>query len=203
MVNHQNVNTQKLSDSILWSSLLAGDETSFSLLFERYYASLIRYGNTLIPISERVKDSVQDVFVEIWIYRKTLCESVIVKAYLLSCVRKRIVRLQERDSVFRKSTSLDDIDFLFDFSVEEELISDETMASKVNHLNDLLNNLSARQKEALYLRYYSGLSIEQISEILDVNYQSVKNLLHRALLQLRKEWKYSTAMFFTLFSQIC
>jgi DNA-directed RNA polymerase specialized sigma24 family protein len=30
--------------------------------------------------------------------------------------------------------------------------------------------------------------VEQIADMLDVNYQSANNLLHRALLNLRKEW---------------
>jgi RNA polymerase sigma factor (sigma-70 family) len=59
----------------------------------------------------------------------------------------------------------------------------------VAFLNKLLNDLPGRQKEALYLRYHQGLTVDQIAEILDVNYQSANNLLHRALLHLRKEWK--------------
>ena len=70
---------------------------------------------------------------------------------------------------------------MFDFSVEHQLITDETIADKVLNLNKLLNDLPARQKEALYLRYHQGLSVEQIADMLDVNYQSANNLLYRAL----------------------
>lgn len=178
-----------LDDSILWNNLRAGNEKAFSSLFEKHYAHLVRYGNSLSPFAEKVKDCVQDVFTDIWIYRETLGDSVVVKAYLLSSVRKRIARLHERDHIFRKTTSIDSIEFLFDFSVEHQLIADEETVGKVSHLNKLLNSLPARQKEALYLRYNEGLSVEQIAEMLHVNYQSANNLLHRALLNLRKEWK--------------
>ena len=176
-------------DSTLWSNLKAGDEKSFSLLFEKYYSDLIRYGNSFSPFKEKVQDCVQDVFTDVWIYRQSLSNSVVVKAYLLSCVRKRIARLQERDYIFMKTSTTDSIEFLFDFSIEHQLISDEESATKVAHLNSFLNNLPARQKEALYLRYHQGLTVEQIAELLQINYQSANNLLHRALLQLRKEWK--------------
>jgi len=77
-----------------------------------------------------------------------------------------------------------------EFSVEHELIDDDyATKEKVIHLNKLLNELPSRQKEALYLRYHQGLTVEQIAEMLDVNYQSASNLLHRGLLSLRKEWK--------------
>ena len=188
-------------DSTLWNNLKEGDEKSFSILFERYYADLVRYGNSLSPYEEKVQDCVQDVFTDIWVYRASLQGSVVVKAYLLSSVRKRIARLFERDHIFRKTTSTDSIAFLLEFSVEHELIDDDyATKEKILHLNNLLNELPSRQKEALYLRYHQGLTVEQIAEMLDVNYQSASNLLHRGLLSLRKEWKGTFSLFLLLSS---
>ena len=149
-LKNQILNTTALDDNQLWASLKAGDEKAFSTLFKKYYSYLIKYGNSFSPFSEKVQDCVQDVFTDIWIYRNSLSETVVVKAYLLSSVRKRIVRLQERDRIFNKSKSMDAVAFLFDFSVEHQLISDELTAGKVAHLNKMLNVLPARQKEALY-----------------------------------------------------
>ncbi len=188
-MKNQNINSLTKEDTILWREMKEGNEKSFSALFERYYGYLNHYGNTLCLHPEKVQDSVQDVFTDIWIYRQSLNDSVVVKAYLLSCIRKRLARQNERDHVFRKTTSTDTIEFLFDFSIEHQLIIDEVTAEKVVHLNKLLNELPDRQKEALYLRYHQGLTIEQIAEMLEVNYQSANNLLHRALINLRKEWK--------------
>lgn len=188
-------------DITLWNNLKEGDEKSFSMLFERYYGDLVRYGNSLSPFEEKVQDCVQDVFTDIWVYRASLQGSVVVKAYLLSSVRKRIARLFERDHIFRKTMSTDSIAFLLEFSVEHELIDDDyATKEKVIHLNKLLNELPSRQKEALYLRYHQGLTVEQIAEMLDVNYQSASNLLHRGLLSLRKEWKGTFSLFLLLSS---
>ena len=177
-------------DNILWGKLKEGDEKSFSILFERYYSDLVSYGNSLSPFEEKVQDCIQDVFTDIWVYRNGLQSSVVVKAYLLSSVRKRIARLNERDHIFRKAASTDSVAFLLKFSVEHDLIDDDyATKEKVSHLNKLLNDLPARQKEALYLRYHQGLTVEQIADMLDVNYQSASNLLYRGLLTLRKEWK--------------
>lgn len=190
-----------VDDNVLWNNLKNGDEKSFSMLFERYYADLVRYGNSLSPYEEKVQDCIQDVFTDIWVYRETLQNSVVVKAYLLSSVRKRIARLYDRDHIFRKTTSTDSIAFLLEFSVEHDLIDeDEITKEKVTHLNKLLNDLPVRQKEALYLSYHQGLSVEQIAEMLDVNYQSASNLLHRGLLSLRKDWKGSFSLFLLLSS---
>ncbi|SDX69711.1 RNA polymerase sigma factor [Flavobacterium degerlachei] len=187
-MNTKSLNTTCADDSILWSRLRTGDEKAFSVLFTKYYEHLVRYGNSFSNHSEKVQDCIQDVFADLWIYKHSLNDNANVKAYLLSSVRKRIARLQERDYIFTKTASTDSIQFLFDFSIEHQLILDESTADKVNQLNILINLLPSRQKEALYLRYHQGLSVEQIADMLDVNYQSANNLLHRALLNLRKEW---------------
>ena len=41
-------------DNTLWNNLKDGDEKSFSMLFERYYTDLVRYGNSLSPFEEKV-----------------------------------------------------------------------------------------------------------------------------------------------------
>jgi RNA polymerase sigma factor (sigma-70 family) len=186
-----------ISDSILWNKLRLGDEEAFSSLFERYYSTLVNYGKTLMTGEDRVKDCVQDVFVDIWSYRYKLNEAIVVKAYLLSSVRKRIARLHNREHIFSNIKNIDSLDFLFDFSIEDRLIADETTAKKVEQLNKSINQLSNRQKEAIYLRYHQGLTVDQVAEVLNLNYQSTKNLLHRAILQLRKDFPIS-ALFLLL-----
>jgi RNA polymerase sigma factor (sigma-70 family) len=186
-----------ISDSILWNKLRLGDEEAFSSLFERYYSTLVNYGKTLMTGEDRVKDCVQDVFVDIWSYRYKLNEAIVVKAYLLSSVRKRIARLYHREHIFSNIKHIDSLEFLFDFSIEDRLIADETTAKKVEQLNKSINQLSDRQKEAIYLRYHHGLTVDQVAEVLNLNYQSTKNLLHRAILMLRKDFPIS-ALFLLL-----
>ena len=188
------------SDIALWTQVRLGDEEAFSSLFERYYGSLVNYGKTLMTGEDRVKDCVQDVFVNIWTYRYKLNEAIVVKAYLLSSVRKRIARLHGREHIFSNIKSIDSLEFLFDFSIEDRLIADETTAKKVEQLNKSINQLSDRQKEAIYLRYHQGLSVEQVAEVLNLNYQSTKNLLHRAILQLRKDLPISVLFLLLNFS---
>ncbi len=182
------MNAENTFETSLWKQLISGDEEAFSLLFEKYYGLLLNYGKTLLGTSDLAKDCVQDVFVDIWTYRHSLNQDVVIKAYLLSSVRKRIARQYEREHIFLKSKELDSVNFLFDFSIEDKIIENETIDSKVITLNKHINELPPRQKEALYLRYNQGLSVTQVSEILDMNYQSTKNLLHRSILQLRKEY---------------
>jgi RNA polymerase sigma factor (sigma-70 family) len=189
-----------LDDFTLWNNLRAGDEKAFSTLFEKYYSDLVRYGNSLCSYDDRVQDCVQDVFTDIWVYRESLSHNVIIKAYLLSSVRKRIARLYQRDPFFKKERNIETTEFLFDFSIEQQLIDDEITAEKVSQLNMLINNLPSRQKEAMYLRYHQQLSVDQIAEIMSVNYQSASNILFRGIQNLRKDWKENISIILILAS---
>lgn len=190
-MNEIKLHKDNSSDIALWNQLKLSDDQAFSFLFERYYSTLVNYGKTLMTGEDRVKDCVQDVFVDIWTYRHKLNEAIVPKAYLLSSVRKRIARLHHREHIFSNIKNIDSLEFLFDFSIEDRLIADETIAKKVEQLNKSINQLSDRQKEAIYLRYHQGLTVEQVADVLNLNYQSAKNLLHRAILQLRKDFPIS------------
>ncbi len=74
----------------------------------------------------------------------------------------------------------------FEFSVEEIAIEQEFMAIQTKMVAKILNNLSKREREVIYLKYYSGLRTKEISEVMDISYQSVLNTLQKAFVKLRK-----------------
>ncbi|MCE7062200.1 RNA polymerase sigma factor [Dyadobacter sp. CY343] len=178
-----------ISDADLWSEMKSGSEKAFSSLFMKYHVSLVSYGKSITQHHYIVGDCIQDVFADIWLYRKTISTPDSVRAYLLSGLRKRIARKLERDQIFKHATDIEHVEFSASFTILDELITNEEMRSQVTYLNAAINQLSPRQKEALYLRYYHQLSVDQIAEMMQMNTQSVSNLLHRAIKQLRNIWK--------------
>ena len=177
------------TDEQLWETFCKGDEMAFSALFRRYHRPLLAYAQTFTRHQQHIADCVQDVFVDIWLYRQTLTRVSSVKGYLFTSVRNRVARLHQRDLVFRQTYPVDELEFMLEFSVEEQLIADEETAAQVKQLNQLINALPPHQREALYLRYHQGLSVEQVAQTMGMNYQSAVNLLHRAVVHLRRKWR--------------
>jgi hypothetical protein len=68
-------------DSLLWSRLKVRDEKAFSVLFEKYYESKVRYRNSFSNHSEKV----QDVFADVWLYKNSLSGNANVKASIIYC----------------------------------------------------------------------------------------------------------------------
>ena len=82
------------------------------------------------------------------------------------------------DTVFENSKE-------FEFSAEELMVEQEFSKIKIKTLAQLLNELSTRQREVIYLKYYSALSTKEISEVMNISYQSVQNTLQKAFTKLR------------------
>jgi RNA polymerase sigma factor (sigma-70 family) len=74
----------------------------------------------------------------------------------------------------------------FQLSPEEIIIQGEACEQRQQALKQALQSLPARQKEVLFLRYYNGMSYDEIEQILSINYQSIRNHIYRATQRLRK-----------------
>ena len=73
------------------------------------------------------------------------------------------------------------------FTPEEIMTHQESETFKNKNISILLNKLPKRQKEAIYLKYYSGLNTHDIANIMELNYQSAANTIHKAIKNLREE----------------
>ncbi len=179
----------KRSDEELWQLTREGQESAFNQLMERYLSALLHYGRKFTVDSSLVQDCVQDVLADLWLRRTHESPILSVRAYLFTAVRNRVCNQARR--ALRAGVLHDNEEYaLFEasFSVEESWIADETERERLDKLNSLINQLPPRQKEVIYLRYYQGLEKDQIAQVLNINYQSVSNLLHRTLTTLRNHF---------------
>lgn len=171
-------------DTILWNDFRNGDEKSFIKIYRSYVQSLYKYGSKFTNDKEFILDCIQEVFVDLFTHRKNLGETNNIKLYLFISLKRKIIRSLKNN--FLKSLPDDELPFLSMYSSEQGIYDSEDEIAKANELNKALNMLSPRQKEAIYLRFVSELGYEEISQVLNLNYQSVRNLVHRAIEKLRR-----------------
>lgn len=178
------------SDLLLWQQIKNSSESGLRKLVEKYFNSLQNYGYKFVRDEDFVKDCVQEVFIEIWNRRERINTPDSVRAYLLSCVRKRVLREGYRQRINRDDEPMDlenDLSFV-EFSPEWSVIEQESLAETTQRISDSLNQLPKRQREVIYLRYYQNLERDEIAEIMGVNPQSVSNLLQAAFKSFRENW---------------
>lgn len=178
--NHSNEDVDDL-----WQSLRNGERNALDDLFRRFYNELFAYSYNIVADEELVKDSIQELFLGLWRRRESLSKATSVKAYLLVSVRRLILdsKLKERNRYERNRKYMEGV-FEEDFTMNQVELDCETNTENKELLR-VLNQLNGKQKETIFLRYYHGLSNEEIADVMDINYQSVKNNLSRAINSLR------------------
>ena len=190
------INLTKEQEQTLWKDMISGNKKSFEDLYKQYFQALINYGFRITKNENLIEDAVQELFISIWNNRTNLSEVNEVKFYLFRSLKNRILRQLERD-IFDKSEDIDVyLDFLNSISEEQKKIDSEQFDANLDTLQRAIAHLPIRQQEVINLKYYHDFTLEEIAKLMDVNKQSVSNLLFRSYAILRKLLKNFTILIF-------
>ncbi|WP_149244475.1 sigma-70 family RNA polymerase sigma factor [Dyadobacter sp. 32] len=169
----------------LWQQSQAGDSVAFCQLADRLYRTLFNYASNFSPDREFVKDAIQELLIHIWERRQTI-HIQFVTIYFLKSLRNQLLQEFRRSNKSYAFLDIDDIGQLSDYeNIETEIEKSEAYSESQYKVRTALNVLPKRQKEAVFLKYYEGLENEQIADLMQVNRQSVANLLFKALSTLK------------------
>jgi RNA polymerase sigma-70 factor (ECF subfamily) len=175
-----------ISTKLIWDKMKSGDEKSLSEIFTLYYTDLYKYGIKIFDLPDLVKDSIQDVFMRIWEKRDTIGDVQNPKAYLISSVRRKLFANKEtRSDEISDELLKNEGKQNFSFSTAEFIEIEEISQQIRNSLVLAINNLPERQRELVFLRFYYNLKYLEIAKIMEVNEQTVRNLMQRTLSNLR------------------
>lgn len=169
------------TDRQIWEAFKQGDEAAFNYIYRQNIARLYNFGHQLIRNTPLVKDSIQEVFIQIYARRNKLASVNSIRAYLYKCLYREISSRLEKDGKLQ-GNSFPEEDFAIELSFEEKIISHEIDLSTRQVLAEVMKGLTVRQRKALLLFYQDGLSYLEIAEVMDLkNAKSARKLLYRAL----------------------
>jgi RNA polymerase sigma-70 factor (ECF subfamily) len=178
-----------LNDEEIWSLCLDGDRNAFKIIYSRYYYPLFYYGRKFCTDSELLKDCLQSFFLKLITHYQTLSDTPSVRCYLYKAFRNSLYNALKSEFVRCENITFCPDDALLSYEVEakksQEIILDSVNEEDVIRVRKALKAISSRQQEILYLYYVKGLDHSEISEVLNINYQSSKNLLSRTVIKLR------------------
>ena len=165
--------------------LRASDRAAYAAVFEALYEPLFRYVRSLTTDRAVARDLTQDVFVRLWDARESLDPSQSLKAYLYRTARNLAynhhrnaeTRSEKEDDIRRDANVQPSAPTPPDAAAEGEWLEE--------HLRSWIADLPTRQREALVLSRFEGLSHDQIAEVMDISPRTVNNHIVRALKRLR------------------
>lgn len=183
--NYNNIREREEAAQTLLAAYRQGDQNAFMSLYDMYAEMLLNYGLCITSDKELVKDCVQDVFIKL-ISKSQDLQVTKVTSYLLISLLNRLLDEFRRKN-YMTETAVEDIRISSTTveDVENSYILDESSLNNVRKVQILMDELTPRQRQVFTLYYIEQRKYEDICDIMQMNYHSVRNLVHRGMLKLR------------------
>jgi RNA polymerase sigma-70 factor (ECF subfamily) len=170
------------TDEVLCGMIRSGDQEAFSILYDRYRNRIYGYSLKLCASPEVALDTVQEVFMKIWLRHEALDPSRPLKAYLFRAARNYVfdyLKKAVHDEKFRKR---------FLETYEEGLSSDHELYTKqLEALRMNAISLLPSQRQLIYkMSKVEGLSNQEIAGHLGISVNTVRDQLVKASRFVRK-----------------
>lgn len=178
------------SDEIQFQKFINGDKSAIDSIYRKYYQNLFLYGQRFNIPDFEIEETIHDLFLNLFKYRKSLKNIDNVKSYIFRSFRNLLIRRQKKDQEFILINDIEEEE-------ETETIPTEQLTNRVK---ELINKLSPREKEIILLKFYENQSNSEIANILGIDYITVRNLISRAFKKIRKLGKGGINLFFLIFA---
>ncbi|RZM06168.1 MAG: sigma-70 family RNA polymerase sigma factor [Pedobacter sp.] len=188
MASSQSIPADEQLMAQLWIRFKSGDERAFDQLVQARYRVLFNYATRFTKDRDLIKDCLQDLFLELWNRRAVIVETPYVTIYLIKAFRNNLFRRIRRDSA-RLLNSDEPLEWeaiaTEELTADHKWIADEMLVSTEQSLRKAVDQLPKRQQEVVFLKFYEGLTNDDIAQVMDIEKQTVANFLYRAMAQLR------------------
>ncbi len=174
-VKRSNV-TEKLQTELV-EAALDGNIDSFGQLARRYYASLVAVAYSVLSDHQLAEDAAQEAFA-----RALTSLSKLRKPDKFAPWLAQICRNVAKDMVAAKSRPINprDLSGVPDCNRQND---------NVEAVRRAIEQLSVSTREVIVLRYYNGLSYEEISSVLGISRATINGRLTRAKRKMAKYLK--------------
>lgn len=172
----------------LWNNFVQGDDDCYVIIYKKYIGVLFQYGIQFSRNEEVIKDAIHDVFVKLYANRANLRLSVNIKYYLFTALKNHLYNIFNREISFDQLDEYDP-DSIPDTTAEDLIIENADYETDEQNKLAILQVLTSRQREVIYYRFIQELKIEEICVLMNMNYQSVQNLIQRSIKKMRLYYK--------------
>lgn len=172
----------------LWAEIRKGNADSFKVVYQSCYKDLYAFGFRVCANKEQVKDTIHEMFCEIWDKRHQLNEVNNISAYLKTYLKRKLLKETVTHFIAEES-ELKKENQLKEHSYEDLLIQSQTTDSQKFKIAEALKHLSPSQKEIITLKFFDELNYQQIAVLLNIKARTVYNQVYKSLLTLKEHLK--------------
>lgn len=184
------MNLKKLSDHELLNTYISGNEDSINVLLNRHRKRILDYIYMMVKNRDVADDIFQETLIKVvrFVQEGRYTENGKFLSWVLRIAHNQVIdyfrRKKQRNNVSEGDAGYDILNNqkFSDHTVEEKLITNQIETD----VRKLIDFLPPEQKEVVLMRYYMGLSFEEIAEQTDVSINTALGRMRYALINLRK-----------------
>ena len=178
----------EMTDKQLWKTFRNGQDEVLSFIYRTYVDMLFNFGCQLTSDRELVKDSIQDLFINLKRSKGHNTEITSIKSYLFKSLFRLINKGNKSFRNLLSVNKLKESDFSISIPIETKLIEGEVITKRINYVKTELNRLSLKQRQAVIHYFYDGLTYGEIAEIMEMKSgDAVRMLIYRGLDKIKEK----------------
>ncbi len=158
-------------DTVLVKAAINGDANSFTELCRRYYPAMVAIAHSILGDRHLAEDAAQQAFAKAALKLPQLKKESRFAGWLAVICRNVAKDMARNVGAGLRVCPTDDL------SMIAAKPRDDDAAETVR---EAISKLSASARELIFLRYYDGMSYEQISAVLGISEQAINGRLRRA-----------------------
>ena len=178
------VEKQKKSDWLKDSIIKAGqlDREAFEMLYAKYLTPIYRYFVIRTLDKALSEDLAHSVFLKAWDNSDKLNDADKALSWLFVIARNTLIDYWRK----KKEILVDDIELLENAGETEDISEEHENKQRIEKINSVLSKLSEDQKEIILMKFFEGLTNEEICAITKKSSIAIRALQYRALTSLKK-----------------
>lgn len=178
---------REMTDGGLLQAAAAGDAAAFAEIVSRHYQPVYRLVWRMTGGGSDCEDIAQEAFVKLWQNPAQLREGGALKGWLMRVASNAVIDRSRKP----KYADLDTAPEVSDPQARPDAPLDRGQAARL--IDSRISALPERQRLALSLVYFEGLSNIDAATVMDVSVEAVESLLARARRSLKDslsaEWR--------------
>ncbi|MDR0791975.1 MAG: RNA polymerase sigma-70 factor [Chitinophagaceae bacterium] len=180
-----------ITNEVLVSLIIAGDEQAFNVLFERYRNRLYGYIVKVTKSKEIAEEATLDVFLKIWNARLALGEINNFDVFIFRVAHNKALDYirQAAGSRYRQQEIWADLQKLTATeTADQKILKADTEVT----INDAVSRLSKQRREAFRLSREEMLSYDEIAQRMNISRHTVRNHITAALSFIRRHLEHGS-----------
>jgi RNA polymerase sigma factor (sigma-70 family) len=185
LISKTTIPLSTIPEKELWVQFQNGNEVALSTLYSIYFEQLYNYGFRFSSNAVMVEDCIQEFFIKIIRNRNNLAVPDSVKSYIFKGFRFYMYDKIKQENKFQKTDIDETTGFELQLNKEVAIINNELATEQQQKLQSALQQLTPRQREAIFLKYEEAFSYPEIAEMLGLTQKATYKLIGRAIAALR------------------